>query len=114
MVLSNGITTIFCTVESDSRGICIMIIPRHPIRSPPLHVAPRLWPVMMGKREDMMQSEWHHVIDHRFTRIHHHLANRLHKIRRICESLTKDRKSTRLNSSHVKISYAVFCLKKKR
>src|SRR5699024_11878690 len=25
-----------------------------------------------------------------------------------------DRKSTRLNSSHVSISYAVFCLKKKR
>src|SRR5690349_22212860 len=25
----------------------------------------------------------------------------------------KDRKSTRLNSSHVEISYAVFCLKKK-
>src|SRR5690606_39892564 len=29
---------------------------------------------------------------------------------RVCE----DRKSTRLNSSHVKISYAVFCLKKKK
>src|SRR5690606_42051239 len=27
--------------------------------------------------------------------------------------VTRDRKSTRLNSSHVKISYAVFCLKKK-
>src|SRR5690606_39811706 len=27
---------------------------------------------------------------------------------------TGDRKSTRLNSSHVKISYAVFCLKKKK
>src|SRR5690606_40876617 len=26
--------------------------------------------------------------------------------------MTGDRKSTRLNSSHVKISYAVFCLKK--
>src|SRR3712207_9234126 len=26
---------------------------------------------------------------------------------------TKDRKSTRLNSSHANISYAVFCLKKK-
>src|SRR3989442_3634765 len=26
----------------------------------------------------------------------------------------RDRKSTRLNSSHVRISYAVFCLKKKR
>src|SRR5690625_6506011 len=28
-------------------------------------------------------------------------------------TLDKDRKSTRLNSSHVAISYAVFCLKKK-
>src|SRR5690606_41713471 len=28
-------------------------------------------------------------------------------------SASGDRKSTRLNSSHVKISYAVFCLKKK-
>src|SRR5436309_8713784 len=27
--------------------------------------------------------------------------------------IPRDRKSTRLNSSHVKISYAVFCLKKK-
>src|SRR5207253_10620099 len=30
-----------------------------------------------------------------------------------CEVL-RDRKSTRLNSSHVAISYAVFCLKKKK
>src|SRR5690606_39837876 len=29
-------------------------------------------------------------------------------------ALCQDRKSTRLNSSHVKISYAVFCLKKKK
>src|SRR5439155_20275018 len=29
-------------------------------------------------------------------------------------SVTRDRKSTRLNSSHVAISYAVFCLKKKK
>src|SRR5438874_8796705 len=27
---------------------------------------------------------------------------------------SRDRKSTRLNSSHVEISYAVFCLKKKK
>src|SRR3989442_9806677 len=27
---------------------------------------------------------------------------------------SQDRKSTRLNSSHVRISYAVFCLKKKK
>src|SRR5690606_41958707 len=32
----------------------------------------------------------------------------------IYPSFTTDRKSTRLNSSHVKISYAVFCLKKKK
>src|SRR3989442_9627672 len=29
-------------------------------------------------------------------------------------SASQDRKSTRLNSSHVRISYAVFCLKKKK
>src|SRR5437868_12070203 len=34
-------------------------------------------------------------------------------LRELCLSLV-DRKSTRLNSSHVSISYAVFCLKKKR
>src|SRR5690554_7455217 len=31
----------------------------------------------------------------------------------IVEGFELDRKSTRLNSSHVRISYAVFCLKKK-
>src|SRR5690554_7212923 len=30
------------------------------------------------------------------------------------EEVDVDRKSTRLNSSHVRISYAVFCLKKKK
>src|SRR5690554_6791980 len=33
---------------------------------------------------------------------------------KICTPLITDRKSTRLNSSHVRISYAVFCLKKKK
>src|SRR3712207_6919078 len=33
--------------------------------------------------------------------------------REIGNSLSGDRKSTRLNSSHANISYAVFCLKKK-
>src|SRR5256885_4903025 len=32
----------------------------------------------------------------------------------LCSRLEKDRKSTRLNSSHLVISYAVFCLKKKK
>src|SRR2546429_835675 len=35
-------------------------------------------------------------------------------LRRHPRSSTRDRKSTRLNSSHGYISYAVFCLKKKK
>src|SRR5690606_39628648 len=41
---------------------------------------------------------------------HEALAERLSE----CNRVVIDRKSTRLNSSHVKISYAVFCLKKKK
>src|SRR5438445_9151584 len=39
-----------------------------------------------------------------------------HRLRRLGDPLdeTRDRKSTRLNSSHANISYAVFCLKKKK
>src|SRR5438477_7125408 len=33
---------------------------------------------------------------------------------RMVDALLGDRKSTRLNSSHMSISYAVFCLKKKK
>src|SRR2546422_1206341 len=33
---------------------------------------------------------------------------------RVCAVQSQDRKSTRLNSSHGYISYAVFCLKKKK
>src|SRR5690554_2549237 len=36
------------------------------------------------------------------------------KVKEMGKSLNQDRKSTRLNSSHVRISYAVFCLKKKK
>src|SRR5690606_41122566 len=39
---------------------------------------------------------------------------RLAGAQRAARAFVEDRKSTRLNSSHVKISYAVFCLKKKR
>src|SRR5690554_7398637 len=40
------------------------------------------------------------------------LPHRARKIRGVDSGI--DRKSTRLNSSHVRISYAVFCLKKKK
>src|SRR3712207_8399621 len=42
----------------------------------------------------------------------HHSLRACHLLR--IEDSVKDRKSTRLNSSHANISYAVFCLKKKK
>src|SRR4051812_49661181 len=43
--------------------------------------------------------------------LHH---RRKHASQRECAHASRDRKSTRLNSSHMSISYAVFCLKKKK
>src|SRR5207253_10666087 len=42
------------------------------------------------------------------------LCDRASAGRHQCDRPCRDRKSTRLNSSHVAISYAVFCLKKKK
>src|SRR5437667_2055255 len=42
------------------------------------------------------------------------LEEALIQIARVSLFLQLDRKSTRLNSSHITISYAVFCLKKKK
>src|SRR5690606_39914593 len=49
-----------------------------------------------------------------FDRDRHHRANPVLLGLRLQAHGVSDRKSTRLNSSHVKISYAVFCLKKKK
>src|SRR3989442_2231183 len=46
--------------------------------------------------------------------LHHALQLDLPKSLVEIELQRVDRKSTRLNSSHVRISYAVFCLKKKK
>src|SRR6266702_5865077 len=43
----------------------------------------------------------------------HHPAVQLAVGEHVIDHVAEDRKSTRLNSSHVAISYAVFCLKKK-
>src|SRR5690606_39691409 len=48
---------------------------------------------------------WNTILDDRQRQHEHVLDEQLE---------AADRKSTRLNSSHVKISYAVFCLKKKK
>src|SRR5690625_7074690 len=41
-------------------------------------------------------------------------SKRMESLRTFVPGAKEDRKSTRLNSSHVAISYAVFCLKKKK
>src|SRR5256885_8605832 len=54
------------------------------------------------------------AVDLRFTMQHaHELVVRIPNPE-TDRSFQRDRKSTRLNSSHLVISYAVFCLKKKR
>src|SRR5690242_20890525 len=58
--------------------------------------------------------------DHRFSRLPalvlraRHVPDRLGQPAGHALRLAPDRKSTRLNSSHMSISYAVFCLKKKK
>src|SRR2546430_16205837 len=42
------------------------------------------------------------------------LLKNLSHVKSVAPVITTDRKSTRLNSSHSQISYAVFCLKKKK
>src|SRR2546426_11515412 len=46
--------------------------------------------------------------------LHHHPEEQITLVTHGEVELTADRKSTRLNSSHLVISYAVFCLKKKK
>src|SRR3712207_8330060 len=42
------------------------------------------------------------------------IDGQIHNIELVAHTVGKDRKSTRLNSSHANISYAVFCLKKNK
>src|SRR5690606_41729069 len=64
--------------------------------------------VEFGEAADRLIAEWERTIPNiKFHTIYNAAVDIKHSIDGI------DRKSTRLNSSHVKISYAVFCLKKK-
>src|SRR5690349_22962545 len=68
-----------------------------------------------GRARSRQRAE--RAIDPQLERIDHHLKVRVAPsaaVLRIKPRSERDRKSTRLNSSHVEISYAVFCLKKKK
>src|SRR3712207_8849612 len=89
------------------------------IRRPPRST---LFPYTTLFRSTSLQQTWHAVVDHflgapdvaigswepKLT------AGRLRRIAVAATFTAEDRKSTRLNSSHANISYAVFCLKKKK
>src|SRR3712207_7696998 len=65
--------------------------------------------VLAGRVEDLLHDRAHAVADeHAEARLHVRVGLLV-----LREQLGLDRKSTRLNSSHANISYAVFCLKKK-
>src|SRR5207253_3684240 len=87
-------TTLFrsrgCQSEGDfphAASACCQILGRVCDRSSPATPGPRVAEVLVGQQ--LAAGQRHRVLE------------------------TRDRKSTRLNSSHVAISYAVFCLKKK-
>src|SRR5690554_7244900 len=65
--------------------------------------------IQMVKYDDFFESGYNLKKD---KDVYHYLANVASE--KALERLRGDRKSTRLNSSHVRISYAVFCLKKKK
>src|SRR5256886_17577528 len=58
-----------------------------------------------GLGADLLGSQ---LLEHHHHSVHVELVGRDHRL------FVLDRKSTRLNSSHSQISYAVFCLKKKK
>src|SRR5690606_29676268 len=75
-------------------------------RPPPLHLARSL----CGQELRAAAAQYENRLCYRLP-----IAPEIHvTAERACKAAPEDRKSTRLNSSHVKISYAVFCLKKKQ
>src|SRR3712207_8427739 len=65
----------------------------------------------VGHREDLAARPLTHEVDRRV--LHGQLGPEVAVHPLDGSVLVRDRKSTRLNSSHANISYAVFCLKKK-
>src|SRR5690606_41659516 len=67
------------------------------------------------RRLDLITGIHHISAFTKSAQINHHYYTDVLGLRFVKNTVNQqDRKSTRLNSSHVKISYAVFCLKKKK
>src|SRR5437870_13291751 len=130
-IISNGCKAdAGCLIESlairqTPRGCKRYAAPRH-IGAPTSSGAP---PVDVRAEDAVGDEVAHHLeraaADREHARVAHHpferqraaVAGRAVDLQRLARHLLihgADRKSTRLNSSHVAISYAVFCLKKKK
>src|SRR3712207_7741959 len=88
-------TTLFRSRPKRQEGISFLLID---MRSPGITVRPI-----------RLMDGGHEVNEVFFDDVRVPLENRVHEEN---DGWTVDRKSTRLNSSHANISYAVFCLKK--
>src|SRR2546427_2247789 len=89
-------TTLFrSTLRSSRETIC------HSFANPFLHPDDRLALEALLKLYDVIESHWAEVV---------RLCDPMpYSLRRASSASRSDRKSTRLNSSHSQISYAVFC-----
>src|SRR5207249_11050813 len=67
-----------------------------------------------GEHRDRQLGDHRHIDRHAIAQLDTELLERVGSLLDVPQEIrVGDRKSTRLNSSHVSISYAVFCLKKK-
>src|SRR5690554_6994401 len=70
-------------------------------------------PEVVQRKADAAAFQGTHLADHIIEIVHQQAFGQLQFDTGSVGTGLLDRKSTRLNSSHVRISYAVFCLKKK-
>src|SRR5207249_5416544 len=86
---------------------CLVTLEMETAQPPSVLALPGAWPLEVGSGTAL--ASWAAVAQWRFCSVHAS-ANQLDPIAMaIWWSFSRDRKSTRLNSSHVSISYAVFC-----
>src|SRR2546430_6553247 len=71
-------------------------------------------PYAAGQRQSVPHQSARHALSRGHREQSHHLRSRRQGAAQLALAAQQDRKSTRLNSSHSQISYAVFCLKKKK
>src|SRR5690606_39467456 len=108
-----AVSCLLCSLSASAAGRALRSFPTR--RSSDLDVAERL-ARLAGEVVEDVAGDQAALLDGDRGEAGERLAGLLFEVGLVAddEHLGVDRKSTRLNSSHVKISYAVFCLKKKK